>query len=526
MKLGIGKFQYLAFLSLCVCLGTATVVARYVQSNLMIGIFVFALAGLMTFLLQSLFKSSLNTLKSIIQSVNKNDLMIDIQEEHQSFTEDIVLEIKKMLDVLKENFRQQVQMSSQISTVSNQLNTISSECTDSMGSVVATTEETCSNNEKQFHMLERIAENIETVVNILKDINEEMNATAKFTAESIGSAKQGINSTGEIRTKMKEIKELVSYNAQEIQTLKKRSEEVVDLIALINAIASQTTMLALNASIEAARAGEHGKGFAVVATEVSKLSQETTGVSNKIQDVIMTLQKEIVSIAKMLENEMRHVEEGYLVIDKTIGGLYSIDDTLSGCVEQVEKVQKQILKLNQSGQEIVVGIDNVTNFSKEIFSQMQFTAAQTSIQNERIATLKEIAGRLGEDADHMQQYVTSKVMEGKMRKAVSYIQQQTNKQTIHDRMLEALRTETGMDVIYITNSNGEVRYCNEKGAIGLNLYKIDPSYEAMRRGRSECVTTPVKNRVEDGRLFKFFAMIDNMGIIYQVGLSIDTLLKF
>ena len=84
-----------------------------------------------------------------------------------------------------------------------------------------------------------------------------------------------------------------------------------------------------------------------------------------------------------------------------------------------------------------------------------------------------------------------------------------------------------MDVIYITDKDGVVRYCNEMGVIGiLNLYSADKSILALKEGKIKYSATPIKKRVEDGKLFKFLAVIDENNIIYQVALSIDSLLKF
>jgi len=157
---------------------------------------------------------------------------------------------------------------------------------------------------------------------------------------------------------------------------------------------------------------------------------------------------------------------------------------------------------------------------------MQETTAQVILQNEKVATLQEITEKLNQSADYMQQYVTSKVMEGKMIKSVSHVQKAVKNKDITDGIINKLLVETGVDVIYITDNKGEVKYCNEKGSIGLKLYEVDLSFQALKEGKVKHVATPVKKRFEDGRLFKFLAMIDENGIIFQVGLSIDSLLKF
>ncbi len=65
-----------------------------------------------------------------------------------------------------------------------------------------------------------------------------------------------------------------------------------------------------------------------------------------------------------------------------------------------------------------------------------------------------------------------------------------------------------MDDIYITDSNGIVKYSSNSGALDLNLYEADKSFNALREGRQEYIVTPIKVRVEDGKLFKFLVIID------------------
>ena len=76
-------------------------------------------------------------------------------------------------------------------------------------------------------------------------------------------------------------------------------------VELITSIASQTSLLALNASIEAARAGEHGKGFAVVASEIQKLAEQSNDSAEKIKDII----RDLLSEAEQTVNVMHEVED-------------------------------------------------------------------------------------------------------------------------------------------------------------------------------------------------------------------------
>ena len=522
----MNKHGAIIFLMLLILMGGTIGIVGLLDSwiiELGIGII---LSAIIAIIIQYLYRRSLFKVKEYIVRINRNDLMFDIREEKDGITDEILIEMGEMLKCLKKDFRQQVNISTQIAETSRELNTIAVESSESMESIAASTEVTCENNERQFEMLQEIEASVEGIVATLRAMNEEMGQTSCFTSDSIKSAQMGIKEASEIQGKMAEIKEIVGKNVQEIYSLKKRSEEVTSLVELIHGITSQTNMLAINASIEAARAGEQGKGFAVVASEVSKLAGETSNISKKIEQVISALQRDILSISASMEKEKSYVEEGYVTVQGTIRNLTSINTSLEECVERVEEVNKQINQINEEGQEIVTGIKKVTVFSEEISSQVQEATAQVSLQNEKISVLRHAIDTLDKNADNMQQYITSKVMEGKMLKETKYIRDNLSNQSISDAILNRLLKETGVDVIYVSNNQGVVQYCNEKDAIDLNLFSIDKSYQELSKGKREIVTTPVKKRVEDGKLFKFLGISDEQGRIYQVGLSIDSLLKF
>jgi len=453
----INKYEVSIFSILLASLAGVSILSKVIDSWILMAILVLLISIPVTLLIFILFKKPLKDIKGIISRINENDLLTDIDGDTKGFTGELLREIMKMIEGLKANFKQQVNISTQISEISSQLSSVSTETLISMETIAASTEVTSENSEKQFQMLEQVTEGTELIVETLQNINQEMGSTVKFTTESIAAAQKGIEATEEVKNKMEITRDLVVNTAKKIEALKRYSEEVVKLIDLINSIAQQTNMLALNASIEAARAGEHGKGFAVVASEVSKLSNETSQVSSKIESEISTLQHEIVSIAQSMERDTLHVEEGYVVIQQTMDDFSVIRESLRASVERLTKADNAIKAVNNSGQEIAAGIDEVTSFSKEISSQMQETTAQVILQNEKVATLQEITEKLNQSADYMQQYVTSKVMEGKMIKSVSHVQKAVKNKDITDGIINKLLVETGVDVIYITDNKGEVK---------------------------------------------------------------------
>src|SRR6185437_11671354 len=109
---------------------------------------------------------------------------------------------------------------------------------------------------------------------------------------------------------MRSIADYVGTTARKIEELGKNSDQIGRIIGVIDEIADQTNLLALNAAIEAARAGEQGRGFAVVADEVRKLAERTTTATKEIAQMIQTIQAETRSAVEAMDRETRHANDG------------------------------------------------------------------------------------------------------------------------------------------------------------------------------------------------------------------------
>ncbi len=225
---------------------------------------------------------------------------------------------------------------------------------------------------------------IVTEITSVATASEEMSATAnEITNNCIAAARSseiannsamtGENIIQEIIRSMGRIDESVKESALMIQKLGERSDQIGEIAGIINDIAEQTNLLALNAAIEAARAGEHGRGFAVVADEVRKLAERTTGATKQIGETIQTMQSEMKNAVVSMEGGVKEVEVGNNETAKS-------GDALKEILHQINTLGSQINQIAVASEEQSATTSEINNNIQKI-SKIVENAAKSIAEN-------------------------------------------------------------------------------------------------------------------------------------------------
>jgi methyl-accepting chemotaxis protein len=159
---------------------------------------------------------------------------------------------------------------------------------------------------------------------------------------------------------------------------------------VINDIADQTNLLALNAAIEAARAGEHGRGFAVVADEVRKLAERTTTATKEVAQSINAIQTETDTAVKRMNAGTQRVDEGVVLAEKAGESLHAIvegSDKVARLIQSIAAASEEQSTTSQIISQNVDSINSVTRQSAEGAQQAALAANQLSEKSEQLQCL-------------------------------------------------------------------------------------------------------------------------------------------
>lgn len=227
---------------------------------------------------------------------------------------------------------------------------------------------------------------------IRSSLGNSKNVSENALMKAIGS----MESVQMMIDKMNLISNSVKEAEEKVNSLTSLSQNIGNITVAITALAEQTNLLALNAAIESARAGEAGRGFAVVSQEIKKLADKTNEETNKIEDIIKSIQIEINNVKKANDIVEGNVREG-IDISMTVNS--NIDEIIVVTNENNDNIEKVAFEVEEqvvATEEIMQAVANISEASTEIeesATENDFIAQKISaLLVEKLSRLEEVDG--------------------------------------------------------------------------------------------------------------------------------------
>lgn len=238
---------------------------------------------------------------------------------------------------------------------------------------------------------------ISTAIDQISSSIQEVASSSSQATTSAQSAGDTANSGGEIVRStiagMNEIDQAVMASSQSVSELGKRGAQIGEIINVIDDIAEQTNLLALNAAIEAARAGEAGRGFAVVADEVRALADRTTSATTEIASSIEAIQSETQTAVARMEVGNGHVKSGLELAGKA--GT-SLDDIVSGAQSvamMIDSIAAAAEEQSQASHEVSQRVESVAELSKGVNKKAGQVANSAQAVSQRAIELNKLVNQ-------------------------------------------------------------------------------------------------------------------------------------
>jgi methyl-accepting chemotaxis protein len=287
-----------------------------------------------------------------------------------------------------------------INTVNANLNKALSEVKESViatagasNQISSSAEEMAAGAMEQTTQTSEVAGAVEEMTRTILETTKNVSLAAETAKNAGAKAREGEEIVNKTIDGMNKISEVVSKSAETVQELGKSSDQIGEIVQVIDDIADQTNLLALNAAIEAARAGEQGRGFAVVADEVRKLAERTTKATKEIADMIRKIQQDTKNAVNSMELGTGEVENGKKLVNQAGNSLSEIMESSQMVLDIVSRVAAASEEQSTAAEEISKNVESISAVTQQSASGTQQIAHSAEDLNRLMINLENLIGQ-------------------------------------------------------------------------------------------------------------------------------------
>ncbi len=275
------------------------------------------------------------------------------------------------------------QMANRLNSLVNDIRTTSDQVDTQSSSVLNDAQTNLSQSDAQQHQAEQVVTAIEEMATSAKSVAQQVEAIAENVRQADSNTQSGLQVVEEVCIDVAQLNDQLDQSSKAIDRVNEDSNSIQSVTKMIDDIAEQTNLLALNAAIEAARAGEQGRGFAVVADEVRTLAHRTQVSVKDVVEIIDKLKSSTSNAVSLMHQSQQNANQ---VLDKAQeagSALESVAVQVRGISSQSEAIATTAEQQAQVSQEVAASASEISTLN----SQSRETSAQTSHSAEQLSEL-------------------------------------------------------------------------------------------------------------------------------------------
>ena len=269
-------------------------------------------------------------------------------------------------------------MIEELAKVVGRVQTTAVQVTNATRRILDRSAELAQASETQVGQISQTTEAVEALAIFIQNVARNAQLSAEVAQEALRNANSGQQAVRQTIEGMMLIRENVQETSKKIKRLGERSNEIGEIVRIIEDIADQTNLLALNAAIQSAMAGEHGRGFAVVADEIRLLAERSTESTKRIATLVKSIQGDTYEAVVAMEDSTQEVVKGSQLADEAGRSLNSIYSAVERQAQMIENIARAANEQTTVSEAVAVAMGQISEITRQTDAGTQEAAVSVS----------------------------------------------------------------------------------------------------------------------------------------------------